>query len=84
MQPTYSSGDWLLVRRWGRARAGDVVVVQLPHRPLSVKRLRQVDARGRVWVEGDAAAQSTDSRQLGWLDATALQGVVLCRYRRGI
>jgi nickel-type superoxide dismutase maturation protease len=81
MAPTLRSGDVLLVR-WGvaahRLRLGDVVVVQLPDRPLSVKRLVR-RAGTTVAVYGDNPAGSTDSRELGPLPAAAIRGRVVCR-----
>lgn len=82
MAPTLRHGDQLLVwlRRPGRpAGTGTVVVVALPDRPLSVKRLTRVEADGSLWVEGDNPVGSTDSRQLGALPAGALRGRVLLR-----
>jgi nickel-type superoxide dismutase maturation protease len=84
MVPTFRHGDRLLV--WLRAprrtpRVGTVVLVQLPDRPLSVKRLVAVEGDG-IRVEGDNSFGSTDSRQLGALPATALRGVVVRRVRR--
>lgn len=79
MVPALHHGDQLLV--WFgrvRARPGQVVVVRLPDRPLSVKRLVRIDEAG-WWVEGDNALGSTDSRQLGALPPDAVAGRVLCR-----
>ena len=79
MVPALRDGDQLLVR-WTRAgsRTGDVVVVALPDRPLSVKRL--VRRHGdEVWVEGDNAAGSTDSRDLGLLPVDVIVGRVVLR-----
>jgi nickel-type superoxide dismutase maturation protease len=85
MVPAYRHGDRLLV--WLRPprrtpAIGTVVLVQLPDRPLSVKRLVAIEPDGGVRVEGDNPAASTDSRQLGPLPATALRGVVLRRLSR--
>ncbi len=79
MVPTLRDGDRILVRLGVRGAVGSVVVVALPDRPLSVKRLRAVEADGTVRVEGDNPYGSTDSRSLGALPAGALAGVVLAR-----
>src|SRR3954463_10480299 len=82
MAPTVRHGDQLLVavRSVRRPpRAGDVVIVRLPDRPLSVKRVVRVDAEGSVWVEGDNSFGSTDSRDLGAVPAHAVTGRVLGR-----
>ena len=84
MAPTLRAGDhlvaWLgpLAGRW--VHAGQVVVVELPGRGLSVKRIDQVGPAGQLWLLGDNSAGSTDSRQLGWLASTNLVGVPLIRY----
>jgi nickel-type superoxide dismutase maturation protease len=85
MVPTFRHGDRLLV--WLRAprrtpRVGAVVLVSLPDRPLSVKRLVAVEDDGEIRVEGDNPFASTDSRQLGALPASSLRGVVLRRITR--
>jgi nickel-type superoxide dismutase maturation protease len=82
MVPTLRHGDRLLVR-WGRRRRapgiGRVVVVQLPDRPLAVKRLVAVEPTDRIRVAGDNPYGSTDSTTLGALPAEAVRGVVLAR-----
>ncbi len=82
MVPALRDGDRLVVwMRWPRRTpsVGRVVVVELPDRPLSVKRLMSVERDGRITVEGDNEFGSTDSRTLGSLPATAVRGVVLAR-----
>lgn len=61
---------------------GRIVVVADPTDPghLVVKRVRDVRPDGSVWVEGDDAARSTDSRAWGWLDAGAVRRVVVGRW----
>lgn len=81
MEPTLTDGDLVLVR-WGRrgARPGRVVVVRLPDRPLSIKRLagRQ---DGGWWVERDSASGGVDSWQVGAVPEPDLLGVAVCRLR---
>jgi signal peptidase I len=82
MVPTVRDGDRLLV--WLRQSRttpaiGRVVLVALPDRPLSVKRLVAVEPDGRIRVEGDNGFGSTDSRSLGALPADTLRGIVLLR-----
>ena len=82
MAPTLRHGDQVLVwwSRRPRPRPGTVVVVALPaERGLGVKRLRAVEPDGRLWVEGDNEAGSTDSRQFGGVPGAALRGRVLLR-----
>ncbi|HVT65079.1 MAG TPA: S24/S26 family peptidase [Mycobacteriales bacterium] len=81
MVPTLRDGDRIVVRI-GTPRVapvGRVVLVELPDRPLSVKRLVAVEAGGSLRVEGDNEFGSTDSRVLGPLPADAMKGVALAR-----
>jgi phage repressor protein C with HTH and peptisase S24 domain len=81
MVPTLRHGDLLLVwlRRPRHPAAGSIVVVQLPDRPLSVKRLSRVSPDGSVEVSGDNELASTDSRTIGAVPAVAVRGTVLGR-----
>ncbi|HEX3824554.1 MAG TPA: S24 family peptidase [Mycobacteriales bacterium] len=84
MAPTLHHGDRLLV--WLRAprrtpAVGRIVLVNLPGRPLSVKRLTAAeDGDGLIRIQGDNEFASTDSRQLGSLPASLIDGIVLCRF----
>jgi hypothetical protein len=79
MAPTLRHGDQLLVLRRRRARSEALVVVRLPDDRLAVKRLvRSVDG-GAIWVEGDNALASTDSRSFGPLPADSVLGVPFVR-----
>ncbi len=91
MEPSYRAGERLLVdRRAYRRRppaVGDVVVLRDPAQPRRhlVKRIAQapegVDAgSSRVWVLGDNAAASRDSRAFGAVPRTAIIGRVWFRY----
>jgi signal peptidase I len=77
MAPTLRPGDWALAVKRGRIRRWDIVVVEHPHRLgfEMVKRIvgipDELAPNGAIleadewWVEGDAPAESTDSRQFG-------------------
>src|SRR5690348_6586152 len=80
MAPALRHGDQLLVDVRAVRRplhAGDVVVVQLAERPLSVKRVLRVESDGALWVEGDNPFGSTDSRELGAVTTDAVFGRVV-------
>jgi hypothetical protein len=82
MVPALGDGDRVVV--WLRPRhrpprVGRIVIVELPDRPLSVKRVASVEADGRICVEGDNSFGSTDSRTLGSVPIAALRGVALFR-----
>ena len=81
MEPALHPQDRVLVKRWKRGRSaplGRIVVARHPRRSdlRMIKRLRWCDANG-LWLEGDNPAESTDSRQLGWIDPGNLIGVVV-------
>jgi hypothetical protein len=79
MVPTLRDGDRVLVAMGKVGAIGRVVLVELPDRPLSVKRLMSVAPDGSLQVAGDNPFGSTDSRALGGLPPDALKGVVLAR-----
>lgn len=77
MAPTLRAGDALLVRRTGRARPGQVVVVRFPGEAgLFVKRAQRQVAGG-WWVVGDNPYGSDDSARYG---PAEIVGRVLLRY----
>jgi nickel-type superoxide dismutase maturation protease len=80
MAPALRHGDQVLVLFSRRTTSvGDVVVVSLPDQTLAVKRLVRRDESGQVWVEGDNAFGSTDSRTMGALPPDSVRGRVLLR-----
>ena len=84
MEPALRPGDWLLVRRTRRVRAGQIVLARHPGRPdmLIVKRAaRRVD--GGWWLASDNPdAGAVDSRRFGAVPAALIEGRVLARYWR--
>ncbi|WP_331272782.1 S24 family peptidase [Motilibacter deserti] len=81
MLPTLHPGDRLLVMRGRTPRVGDLVVVRLPDRPLSVKRAGARDDDG-WWVESDNPGEGTDSWTIGRpVPPEDVEGVVVWRYR---
>jgi nickel-type superoxide dismutase maturation protease len=84
MEPALRPGDWLLVRRSRRIRAGQIVLARHPGQPdlLIVKRAaRRVD--GGWWLESDnPGAGAVDSRRFGPVPASLVEGRVLVRYWR--
>jgi len=93
MVPTLLPGDRVVVwrglgSRGPAVRPGDVVAVVDPREPdrIMVKRVARL-AGSEIFVEGDNAAASTDSRHFGPVGPNALRGRVVYRYhpeeRRG-
>ncbi len=78
MQPALRDGDRLLVA-YGRAPSpGDVVVVRLPGRGLSVKRLLRREPEG-WWVERDNPREGVDSWNVGAVPGADLVAVAPLR-----
>ena len=89
MEPAFHAGDRLLVNRRAyrsrRPRVGDVVVVRDPERTghLLLKRVaRPPDSAtsSGVYLLGDNAAESRDSREFGMIDENRIIGKAWRRY----
>jgi nickel-type superoxide dismutase maturation protease len=86
MAPTLHPGDWLIVDesayRGSLPRVGHVVIAADPREPARqlIKRVASVDLHGQVLLEGDNAAESTDSRHFGPVLASSVKGRVRWRY----
>jgi len=75
MEPTLKKGRLLIISRVRDYKIGDVVVVLKDNREV-VKRITDyVD--GRVFLQGDNAEMSTDSRIYGWVVDRHIQGKVI-------
>jgi len=86
MQPTLSPGDEVLVRRCSRLRRvypqpGQLLWLQHPLRSdiQLIKRCERVMG-SRVFVQGDNASESTDSRQFGPVSFDLILGCVVCTF----
>jgi nickel-type superoxide dismutase maturation protease len=91
MEPAYRAGDRLIVNRLAYLRrppaVGDVVVLRDPDddRRLLIKRLAPPPqgagpGPSRLWVLGDNAAESRDSRTFGAIDRHRIVGKAWLRY----
>jgi len=78
MLPTLRDGDRLLVRYGRTPKPGDLVLVRLPDRPLSVKRVLRREPDG-WWVERDNPAEGIDSWHVGAIPDPDVLAVVLLR-----
>ena len=78
MEPTLRDGDRLLIHYGGRVRPGDLVVVRLTDRPVSVKRAdHRVD--GGWWVVRDNPDDGVDSWTVGAVAEHDVVAVVVKR-----
>ena len=86
MLPALRPGDWVIVdrRAWERRapREGEIALARDPRDPSRtlVKRIRARESGGELWLLGDNARRSTDSRTLGAFPPAALLGRVRWRY----
>jgi nickel-type superoxide dismutase maturation protease len=81
MAPTLEPGDHILVWRTGSVHPGDIVAASDPSRPgrAVLKRVVEAGPAG-VFLLGDNAEHSTDSRQYGPVPITSVQGRAIYRY----
>jgi hypothetical protein len=77
MLPAFSHGKIVVGWRFRRPRVGDVVIAK-HHRVEVIKRVSDLQD-DKVFLLGDNADESTDSRQFGWLPARAIVAVVVTR-----
>jgi nickel-type superoxide dismutase maturation protease len=87
MLPALQPGEFLLAVRSRRLRRGALVVLEHPGRTglEIVKRVAALPGEGdlapnQLWVVGEAAEASTDSRVFGPVERSAIRGVVVMRY----
>ena len=84
MEPALHPGDWLLVRRTPRIRAGQVVLARHPGRPdMRIVKRAARRADGGWWLESDNPdVPAVDSRRFGAVPPALIEGRVLLRYWR--
>jgi hypothetical protein len=87
MAPTFNDGDWLIFRslRNHNNLQGQVVLIQRSSQAgddfLQVKRVTKQDSNG-IWVQGDNALASTDSRTWGYLKPEEVKAIFVLRYKK--
>jgi type IV secretory pathway protease TraF len=75
MAPTLLAGQLIALARSNHIAVGDVVMFE--HDGLEkIKRVARVDGP-RVYLLGDNAQASTDSRQFGWIGMESVRGKVI-------
>ena len=86
MLPALRHGDVVLVDPSASPVAGDIVLTRHPLRSDTriIKRLDHITDDGRLYLLGDNAAESTDSRAFGTLNPDLLIGRVVLRLTSGV
>jgi nickel-type superoxide dismutase maturation protease len=80
MSPTLKPGQYLISWNWFlNLKVGDLVVLKKER--LMVKRAQKLRAN-EVFVVGDNPAQSTDSRQFGWISKDQILGKIVYIFRQ--
>ncbi len=91
MRPTLEPGDFVIATRPRRVVRGSLVLVEHPRRPgyEMVKRVAALPGEeagpfllgpAEFWLLGDNGDRSTDSRQFGPVDRSAVRGIIAWRY----
>ena len=87
MEPGLRAGDYVVVNRWAyrskRPAVGDVVVLRHPREPALhiVKRVSALHGPGKVFLVGDNAVSSEDSRVFGPVSQDLIVGRVWLRLK---
>lgn len=80
MRPTLAPGDRLLLRPPVSVRPGDIVALRDPRSTRMVIKRVVWRSGGRIFVRGDNASASTDSRHYGTVSVRGVRGVAWLRY----
>lgn len=75
MSPAFPPGKIVFAWRKTTPKVGDVVIVR-HHKLELIKRISKLTTEG-VYLLGDNAERSTDSRHYGWLPLSSIMGVVV-------
>lgn len=83
MLPTLKAGDRVLVNTRAPLNPGDIVLAKHPFKSSLqiIKRLLSIDPAGRMFLSGDNASASSDSRIFGAVTQKHLIGKVVSRLK---
>ncbi len=83
MLPTLKDGDAVLINPNARLQVGDIVLANHPYKKSVkiLKRIREFADNGDLFLIGDNAAESTDSRTFGLVSLEYIKGKVTCRLK---
>jgi len=75
MNPTFKSGEFIIVSKYFKLQNSKVVVVRLENRDV-IKRVTAIK-NDEIFIEGDNSSASTDSRTFGWINKSNIIGSVI-------
>ena len=80
MQPTVSSGDYIVALKYyfKPIRAGDIVIVNHPQYNEIIKRVKHIDNQGNYWLIGDGA-DSLSTAKMGAICPAQILGKLYWR-----
>ena len=83
MLPTLKDGDAVLISPQTRAEIGDIILANHPFKKSVkiLKRIKEITKSGEMFLTGDNADDSTDSRTFGAVPLKCLIGKVTCRLK---
>jgi nickel-type superoxide dismutase maturation protease len=83
MLPELKDGDAVLINRTGKVAEGDIVLAKHPFKKSVkiLKRVKNFDAGGNLFLTGDNAGESTDSRTFGAVPLKYLIGKATSRLK---
>lgn len=77
MEPSIRDGAYLILNCWhSTLRVGEVVVARSPDGTTVVKRIAKIGGRS-LFLVGDNAQKSIDSRKFGWIGREKVVGKVM-------
>ena len=83
MLPALKNGDVILINAHEKISEGDIVLVDHPYKKSVkiLKRIKNFTENGDLYLIGDNAAESTDSRTFGAVPSKHLIGKATCRLK---
>ena len=87
MYPTLKDGEYVLMRITDEVEVGDVIILHVDYEyemesEYIIKRVAKIAPTGSVYVLGDNADVSFDSRQCGYFPKEIIRGKVIFEFNR--
>jgi len=87
MYPTLKDGEYVLMRITDEVEVGDVIILHVDYEyemesEYIIKRVAKIAPSGSVYVLGDNADVSFDSRQCGYFPKEIIRGKVIFEFNR--